>query len=266
MKYVFNKTNPPERVWRFPCVHVAGLGIALLLVNCAQAPSSVDDVPPPEAAQAEVEQPEVEQAVLPAAAQESDAMPPEVQHSEAEQPMTQQAEQPMTRQSDARQTTPSFQEFREGLVTPPESRIVRPITPRRSPESVEEAAPEGAAEEQLAELIPEPEAEAQGWGPEEYYIEGLNHYNRGNYQSAINSFNQALDLGAEDPAEVYNQLGLAYHQQENFDEAIEHYTAALDINDKYADVYLNRADVYFEIGDSERAAADYQRWEGLNSK
>ena len=234
---------------------MVGLGITLLLVNCAQIPSSVDEAPPPSEAaqQPEVQQPETQQS--------------EMQQSEARQPGTQQP------------PTPSFQEFRAGLIAPTESRIVRPIAPRIPPESVVveetipvdaspliDVMPSGAEEQRLADLIPEPEPEAQGWGSEEHYIEGLNHYNRGNYESAINSFDQALNLGAEDPALVYNQLGLAYHQQEQFDEAIEHYTAALEINDKYADVYLNRADVYFELGDSEKAAADYQRWEGLNSK
>ena len=252
-----------------PCVQVIGLGITLLLVNCAQPPSSLDDVPPPPSPTAEERQPE--QPVT----QQSEAGQPEqpvTQQSEARQP-----EQPVTQQSEARRPSPSFQEFRKGLRRPSRS----PIRVPPEPVVVEEAAPplikvtpSESAEERLADLIPEPEPESipepkpesQGWGSEEYYIDGLNHYNRENYDSAINSFNQALNLGAKDPDAVHNHLGLAYYQQKKFDQAIEQYTAALEINDKFAEVYLNRADVYFELRDYQKATADYQKWEGLNSK
>lgn len=53
-------------------------------------------------------------------------------------------------------------------------------------------------------------------------------------------------------------LGVRYLSDGNYEEAIIAFTAAIEIDPKRAEAFLGRGDAYEELGDLERAAADYQ--------
>lgn len=53
-------------------------------------------------------------------------------------------------------------------------------------------------------------------------------------------------------------LGVRYLSDGNYEEAIIAFTAAIKIDSKRPEAFLGRGDAYEELGDLERAAADYQ--------
>ena len=53
-------------------------------------------------------------------------------------------------------------------------------------------------------------------------------------------------------------LGMRYLSDGNYEEAIIAFTAAIKIDSKRPEAFLGRGDAYEELGDLERAAADYQ--------
>jgi protein O-GlcNAc transferase len=80
---------------------------------------------------------------------------------------------------------------------------------------------------------------------------GINAYNAGKEEEAINYFNQALGLGVNIPS--YYFLGLTYQNRSEFKTAIKYYQKALDINPDIVIVHNNLGVIYLEVGDLKKA-------------
>lgn len=123
-----------------------------------------------------------------------------------------------------------------------------------------------------------------------HYEAGVAAYDAGDYEGAIDEFNQAI-VRAPDYAGAYYQRGLAYWMldkndlalldfeeatnldetlapayyyqgqlyvdQEEYDAALTAYAAALALDDEYVDAYISRGYVYLLTEDYEAAIADY---------
>ncbi|TVP56676.1 MAG: tetratricopeptide repeat protein [Nodularia sp. (in: Bacteria)] len=89
-----------------------------------------------------------------------------------------------------------------------------------------------------------------------YYKLGLSSYKLGDYEAAITNFSQTIQLTFND-GKAYNKRGLARYQLGNYQEAIEDYTQAIRINPHIAVAYKNRAEARSQIGDNQGAIEDY---------
>jgi tetratricopeptide (TPR) repeat protein len=88
------------------------------------------------------------------------------------------------------------------------------------------------------------------------YRQGLRYLTDGNYEEALNAFNQTIDLAPSMAVAFYNR-GLTHYNRSDDDLAIEDFDRALELG--FSDVLLfrNRANAFSRKGDVIRALADY---------
>ncbi|WP_193199446.1 tetratricopeptide repeat-containing serine protease family protein [Nostoc sp. MG11] len=91
-----------------------------------------------------------------------------------------------------------------------------------------------------------------------YNNRGLARYNLGDYQGAIDDYNQALKINPKD-ADPYNNRGLARSTLGDKKGAVDDYTLALKINPKFVFAYNNRGIAHNSLDDSNRAIADFNQ-------
>ncbi len=125
-----------------------------------------------------------------------------------------------------------------------------------------------------------------------HYNEGVMHFVSNNLDSALLSYNQAIQLNSKNAyalndragiyvkqgeldkaiqdyensvkadgklSFVYNNLGSAYRKKELYDKAIASYTKAVELDDKYAIAINNRGMAYFAKGEVDKAKADFDK-------
>ena len=87
---------------------------------------------------------------------------------------------------------------------------------------------------------------------------GIHHKNKGEYDRAIQDYNQALKI---DPqyALSFNNRGNAYNSKGQHDRAIQDYDQAIKINPQYASAFFNRGNTYNSKGQHDRAIQDYDQ-------
>ncbi len=93
---------------------------------------------------------------------------------------------------------------------------------------------------------------------EKYNNDGLEQFELGKYEEAIELYNKAIKLenkGINDIEVCYYNRGRAYYKLGNYETAIENYSQAIKISPK-SKYYLARAAAYEALGDKEKAALD----------
>lgn len=93
---------------------------------------------------------------------------------------------------------------------------------------------------------------------EEYNNEGLNCFNHGDYDQAIELYTKAIDLekkGIDDIEVCYYNRGRAYYKQGDNKKAIGDFTQAISIKPK-SKYYFDRAEAYEAAGEAENALND----------
>jgi protein O-mannosyl-transferase len=91
-----------------------------------------------------------------------------------------------------------------------------------------------------------------------YYNLGLDLYNLGQMQEAIEYYEQALLLNPEYTEAHYN-LGNAFAQTDRLQEAIEHYQHALRLQPKYTRAHNNLGNAFVKAGRLQEAIEHYQQ-------
>lgn len=81
---------------------------------------------------------------------------------------------------------------------------------------------------------------------------------KGEYDSAISDFNEAIKLNPTDTA-VYLSRGRAHSNKKNYDLAIGDYNKVIEINPNDATAYFNRGESYEKKGNAAQAIGDYQK-------
>ena len=81
---------------------------------------------------------------------------------------------------------------------------------------------------------------------------GVAYSNQNNYEEAISSYKKAIELNSEYASAYYN-LGVAYSNQKNYEEAISSYKKAIEFNPEYASAYNNLGVAYRERSNHEKA-------------
>ena len=93
---------------------------------------------------------------------------------------------------------------------------------------------------------------------EVFYNKGVSHFEKGEYEHAINLFKQAIEKNSSKPQFYYN-LGLAYVKTEEYDLAIANFEKAIALNPKDADALQNLGIVYYTKSQFEEAVQLYKK-------
>lgn len=121
---------------------------------------------------------------------------------------------------------------------------------------------------------------------------GLRHLNRGNYQKALDFYNEAIGIYNKDPGAYYNRglanqelgnhldavddfkksmtmdgkmykanthynIGWSYSELKDYDNALIHFNKAIEIKPKEGYFYAYKGDTLLELGKEEEACSNY---------
>ena len=93
--------------------------------------------------------------------------------------------------------------------------------------------------------------------PEVYHHRGYAYMLVGEFDKAIEDFNETIELNPKHPVAYVNR-GLAYHLLGEFDKAIVDFSKAIELNPKDLIAYLSRGNSYKSNANSELAIEDYK--------
>ena len=93
---------------------------------------------------------------------------------------------------------------------------------------------------------------------EEHINQGVTNYEAGNFEQAIEDYDQSISL---DPnfIEAYVNRGHCYRNMGEFQQAVESYNQAINLNPKHAQAYFLRAFAYKEQSKKAEAIADLEK-------
>ncbi|MBN3925300.1 serine/threonine-protein kinase [Nostoc sp. NMS4] len=109
--------------------------------------------------------------------------------------------------------------------------------------------------------LPKPVSDAQ----KQLYQDGVNKYEAGNYEGAVEDFNQAIKLNPRN-ALAYNRRGDAYYRLGDYEQAQADSSQAILLNPQDANAYFDRGFAFSELSKYKEAIADYTQAIKLNSK
>src|SRR5664280_2946637 len=95
------------------------------------------------------------------------------------------------------------------------------------------------------------------------YNRGTVYATKGQYDRAIEDFDQAIRLNPQD-ADVFNNRGIAFKNKGQYDRAIQDYDQAIKLNPDKAGAFNNRGKAYANKGQYDRAIQDYDQAIRLN--
>ena len=97
-----------------------------------------------------------------------------------------------------------------------------------------------------------------------YFKNGSAKYQLENYKSAIDDFDQAIEL-ENDYIDAYYVRALCYGNLKKYDKAVNDFNKVIELNPEYKDAYINRGYYVFEkTGDFQGAIDDYNKFLDLN--
>lgn len=88
--------------------------------------------------------------------------------------------------------------------------------------------------------------------------QGDTHFENREYEQALEKYNRAIALDADNPV-AYTGRGRIYVAQEEYQQAIEDYASAIEIDTMYAPAYSNRGVAHYNLGQYEQSLEDYNR-------
>ena len=97
----------------------------------------------------------------------------------------------------------------------------------------------------------------------DYWRQGNRYYNLRNYEFAIESYSNAIDMQS-DIASFYNNRGFTYDDIGEYKKALSDYNKAIELKPDYKTAYNNRGRTYDKMGEYEKALSDYNRAIELN--
>lgn len=115
----------------------------------------------------------------------------------------------------------------------------------------------GRTQDALAAIA---EAESRQPADPEILINKATIYNDShNYKKAIQTYEQVLHLGIEDPEFLYSQIGMAYQDLEDYEQAVKTYQKMLRANPTSEEALLELSFCYEELGQPEAAIPYFDR-------
>jgi tetratricopeptide (TPR) repeat protein len=89
-----------------------------------------------------------------------------------------------------------------------------------------------------------------------YYDRGNAYIDKNDYDRAIRDFDEAIHLNPND-ANAYNNRGVAYHRKDDYARAVQDYNQAIRLNSNYTIAYGGRGYAYFAQSNLTAATADF---------
>ena len=90
----------------------------------------------------------------------------------------------------------------------------------------------------------------------EYFAQGNDHYNAGDYEAALASYGLAIERDSSEPI-YFNQRGVSLMALGRMEDAIADFSAALTLDNDYALALYNRGTAYLNLDEYDNAIADY---------
>ena len=97
----------------------------------------------------------------------------------------------------------------------------------------------------------------------EFYNRGNAYDGKGEYDRAIQDYDQAIRLNPSN-ADAFNNRGVSYFHKSDYDRAIQDYDQAIHLNPNHATAFYNRGVAYKRKGDHDRAIQDFDQAIRLN--
>lgn len=97
------------------------------------------------------------------------------------------------------------------------------------------------------------------------YQEGISQYEQGNYQEAVSSFTQTLEINPQNSL-AYNHRGDAFYNLGDYEKAQADSSRAIALNPQDGNAYYDRGFAWFGLGKYKEAIADYTQAVKLNSQ
>ena len=92
---------------------------------------------------------------------------------------------------------------------------------------------------------------------ENHFNEGVEYYEGGQYENAIQEFDKAIQIGGDYDAGAYNNRGYSYAELGQHQNAIDDYTEAIRIGSHDYIVLNSRVTLYVKRGEHQAAIDDY---------
>ena len=93
---------------------------------------------------------------------------------------------------------------------------------------------------------------------EDYLKTGIENYKNGEFDEAINDFQEAIKINAE-LADAYFYLGCLFEDLEEYNLAIENYQKAIDVDSNHAKAYHKMAIAYYKQGKHKEAVNSLEK-------
>lgn len=77
----------------------------------------------------------------------------------------------------------------------------------------------------------------------------------GNYEEAIENFNEAINCNNNDP-QIYNMRGRSYYELSKYEDAFSDFTQAIELDSDYVEAYSNRSAVSYRLKNYRKALQD----------
>lgn len=91
------------------------------------------------------------------------------------------------------------------------------------------------------------------------FNQGVEAYQQGNYQAAIEALNQAIQQEVEQSDRAYYLRGISHLKLGELDQAVEDYTKVIELDPENLRAYYDRGIANTQLGNYEQAVADYDR-------
>ena len=88
---------------------------------------------------------------------------------------------------------------------------------------------------------------------------------RGEFGAAVNDYNKALELKADNPV-AYMSRGKAHYNLKSYELSVKDFDKAVELNPKDSVAYFNRGVSHEKLGDRKKAVADYQKAVDLDAE